>query len=263
MAQVTNTKLSRKANDHFNNHEWKEALSMYEILLMEMPTYGQLYPPVIISCGKIKDYDKMISFVELSENSGIPLDSLFVNTFALSMKIDDTGIYEKMLITVKEKQPWFQKIVNNYLLKYYIVRKENGMALEIADEILSLAPSNIDIMINKARILTDSGRNDEAATCMKDVLKNSPEEEEAILFLGNYYFLEGKKLYDMLPPKEYSLHTERHNYINTPLKTKRDSIIAKYFIPSKNYLSTDGIAKDRPYIQFLLNNIENYIRYNK
>lgn len=263
VAQVTNVKLSRKAEAHFTNREWKEAVSMYQILLMETPGAGELYPPAIIASGKTDDYEKMIFFVELSENNGIPLDSLFENTFALSMRVNDTPIYESMLLTVKEKQPWFKKIVNNYLLRYYNLRKENDKAIEIADEILSFSPYNTDVILHKAKALTDCGRNEEAAGCMKEILKKSPSSEEASLFLGNYYYLKGKKHYERLASKRDSIYADKPHDITDTFKTERDSIIVKYFIPAKSYLGAGNLAERKPYVKSLLNKIDNYIKTGK
>ena len=68
-AGITNEKLYRKAETHFNNREWNEAMMMYDVLLTENPTYLPLYVSSIIASSKIGASQSVMHYIELSEKT--------------------------------------------------------------------------------------------------------------------------------------------------------------------------------------------------
>ena len=188
-AQEVNSILQRKAETHFENREWREAAAMFNVLINESPSVLELYAYAVASNDLGGDKRGVMAAVELSEKSGIPLDSLFDKTRQLCTAIGNNGIYERMLLCIKGEQPWFKRIVNKYLLRFYMERKENAKALAIADEALLSFPDNIRLLNAKASILADSGDLSGAADCMALVLRLDSTAMEARLFLGKYYFI--------------------------------------------------------------------------
>lgn len=195
-AQEVNSILLRKAETHFANEEWREAAAMFDVLINESPAVLKLYPYAVAANDLGGDRKGVMAAVELSEKSGIPLDSLFVKTHLLCTALGYNGIYERLLLEIKAEQPWFKRIVNRYLLKFYMERKMNDEAAEIVDEALLSSPDNTDLLKAKAMILADSGNLQGAAECMERVLSFDPTAVEARLFLGNFYFIKGSELYD-------------------------------------------------------------------
>lgn len=195
-AQEVNSILLRKAETHFDNGEWKEAAAMFNVLINESPSVLGLYPYAVASNDLGGDRDGVMAAVVLSEKSGIPLDSLFTRTKKFCTLFGDNGIYERLLLSIKGEQPWFKRIVNRYLLNFYIERKENAKGLGIVDEALETYPDNPSLLKSKAMILADLGKLDAAADCMEKVLLLNPSADDARMFLGNYCFIKGEEFYD-------------------------------------------------------------------
>lgn len=247
-AQEVNSILLRKAETHFENREWREAAAMFNVLINESPSVLELYAYAVASNDLGGDKRGVMAAVELSEKSGIPLDSLFDKTRQLCTAIGNNGIYERMLLCIKGEQPWFKRIVNKYLLRFYMERKENAKALAIADEALLSFPDNIRLLNAKASILADSGDLSGAADCMALVLRLDSTAMEARLFLGNYYFIKGSELYE----KGISASTtSAADSVPTATVTDRVDYLGEarsMFLLAEEYLGSDSMDINTPYV---------------
>ena len=121
---IINEKLYRKAETHFENREWIEALSMYNILLIENPKEVKLYLSSVVAASYKEAPQSVMHYVELSERNGVSLDSLFIGVNALTMAHRKSKIYENMLLLIKKEQPWLKKLINTYLLRFNRFRNE-------------------------------------------------------------------------------------------------------------------------------------------
>ena len=225
-AQEVNSILQRKAETHFENREWREAAAMFNVLINESPSVLELYAYAVASNDLGGDKRGVMAAVELSEKSGIPLDSLFDKTRQLCTAIGNNGIYERMLLCIKGEQPWFKRIVNKYRLRFYMESKENA----------------------KASILADSGDLSGAADCMALVLRLDSTVMEARLFLGNYYFIKGSELYE----KGISASTtSAADSVPTATVTDRVDYLGEarsMFLLAEEYLGSDSMDINTPYV---------------
>ena len=114
----------RKADDHFANREWQEAVAMYDVLLERRPGRVKTYVDAVVASAMMNDSSSIMQYVVRSEMQGLSLDSLFTGIDVLSRSIGQSGIYEQVLLLVKEQQPWFTRVTNNYLLGYYVFRHD-------------------------------------------------------------------------------------------------------------------------------------------
>ena len=74
---IINEKLYRKAETHFENREWSEALSMYNILLIENPKEVKLYVSSVVAAS-YKEASRSVmhyvaSFLPLSLPMQLPM----------------------------------------------------------------------------------------------------------------------------------------------------------------------------------------------
>jgi hypothetical protein len=195
-----------------------------------------------------------MEYVTLSEKCGIPLDSIFKSTLALSLKTRSTDVYENMLLTIKEKQPWLKNLINGYLLKFYDNRKNTVKTIEIADMIIAGNTKNVtDIMIIKARALNDVGNIDSAINVMEDILGIDSNNIDARIYLGNYYFVSAKKSikagnFTVKTPARKSRNKNDIKFANTDIYSALKR--AKY------YLDVEFISDKRPYVQNMIKEID-------
>lgn len=247
-------KIRTKAEEHFAKKEWKEASEIYNIIINSEKNDISLYAPSIVSAGRSNNYNRVMEYITLSEKCGIPLDSIFKSTLTLSLKTRSTDVYENMLLTIKEKQPWLKNLINGYLLKFYDNRKNTVKTIEIADMIIAGNPKNVtDIMIIKARALNDVGNIDSAINVMEDILGIDSNNIDARIYLGNYYFVSAKK------------SIKAGNFtVKTPVKKSRNKNDIKFantdiysaLKRAKYYLDVEFISDKRPYVQNLIKEID-------
>ena len=176
-AEMPYRTVLRKADDHFANREWQEAVAMYDVLLERRPGRVKTYVDAVVASAMMNDSSSIMQYVVRSEMQGLSLDSLFTGIDVLSRSIGQSGIYEQVLLLVKEQQPWFTRVTNNYLLGYYVFRHDAEKILAVADELLSLL----------------LGNDTAAVEVQKTILDIDYLNFDANLFLGSYYAIKGQE----------------------------------------------------------------------
>lgn len=250
-------KILIKAEEHFNKKEWKEASEIYNIVLNNEKGNIALYAPSIIAAGKCNNYNRIMSYISISENRGIPLDSVLTKTLNLALKTRSTDIYENTLLLIKNKQPWLKNYINNRLLEFFYNRKNNIKCIEIADAIIENNPKNItDIMVIKAKAMNDIGDINSAISVMEEVLSINPTSIEARLFLGNYYYISAKQSikdgnFTVKLPQKRGKKSEDVKYENTDIYSALKR--------AKIYLDVDYIRNKRPYVRNIIKEIDDMI----
>ena len=192
-AEMPYRTVLRKADDHFVNREWQEAVAMYDVLLERRPGRVKTYVDAVVASAMMNDSSSIMQYVVRSEMQGLSLDSLFTGIDVLSRSIGQSGIYEQVLLLVKEQQPWFTRVTNNYLLGYYVFRHDAEKILAVADELLSVMPGQINYLKAKADALLLLGNDTAAVEVQKTILDIDSLNFDANLFLGSYYAIKGQE----------------------------------------------------------------------
>ena len=192
-AEMPYRTVLRKADDHFANREWQEAVAMYDVLLERRPGRVKTYVDAVVASAMMNDSSSIMQYVVRSEMQGLSLDSLFTGIDVLSRSIGQSGIYEQVLLLVKEQQPWFTRVTNNYLLGYYVFRHDAEKILAVADELLSVMPGQINYLKAKADALLLLGNDTAAVEVQKTILDIDSLNFDANLFLGSYYAIKGQE----------------------------------------------------------------------
>ena len=192
-AEMPYRTVLRKADDHFVNREWQESVAMYDVLLERRPGRVKTYVDAVVASAMMNDSSSIMQYVVRSEMQGLSLDSLFTGIDVLSRSIGQSGIYEQVLLLVKEQQPWFTRVTNNYLLGYYVFRHDAEKILAVADELLSVMPGQINYLKAKADALLLLGNDTVAVEVQKTILDIDSLNFDANLFLGSYYAIKGQE----------------------------------------------------------------------
>lgn len=224
----------RKADDHFVNAEWRDALALYDTLLERRPGRVKTYVDAVVASAMLGDSTAIMRYVVRSEMQGLSLDSLFSGIDALSRSIGQTGAYEQVLLLVKSEQPWFTRVANNYLLGYYEFRRDAEHTLAIADELLAVMPRQVSYLKSKANALLLAGQNDSAAVVQQSILQVDSLDFDANLFLGSYYAVKGEERLDSIDER----------YLETLGQSTRPALL--YREEKREVLDTD-IARARHY----------------
>ncbi len=183
----------RKANDHFANEEWQEAIALYDLLLERRPSRVKTYVDAVVSSAMLNDSSLVMQYVIRSEKQGLSLDSLFSGVDVCSRAVGHSAIYEQVLLLVKREQPWFTRVVNNYLLGYYAFRHDAPKMVVIADELLAVMPNHIDYLKVKAEALLLMGAHEKVVEVQQSILQIDSLNFDANLFMGSYYAVKGQE----------------------------------------------------------------------
>ena len=204
-ARVLNEKLYRKAETHFNNREWAEALSMFNILLTENPKEVDLYVASIVAASYQDMPQSVMHYVELSERNGVSLDSLFVGVDALTMSHRQSEMYENMLLLIKKEQPWLKKLINTYLIRFYRFRNNAPRIVEVSDELLEMFPLDKRLLKLKGDALLGQGESLSAFDCYEQIYRQDSTDQDALIFLGNFLYDRGIERLKKLEMQDDSL----------------------------------------------------------
>ena len=243
----------RKADDHFVNAEWRDALVMYDTLLERRPGRVKTYVDAVVASAMLNDSAAIMQYVVRSEMQGLSLDSLFTGIDVCSRAIGQTGVYEQVLLLVKSEQPWFTRVANNYLLGYYEFRRDAEHTLTIADELLAVMPRQVSYLKSKANALLLAGQNDSAAVVQQSILQIDSLDFDANLFLGSYYAVKGQERLDSIdtryleevgqPPVQASYYREaKREVLASDIASARRYFTAAVQRQSNRYL-TDQLAR--------------------
>ena len=243
----------RKADDHFVNAEWRDALVMYDTLLERRPGRVKTYVDAVVASAMLNDSAAIMQYVVRSEMQGLSLDSLFTGIDVLSRSIGQTGVYEQVLLLVKSEQPWFTRVANNYLLGYYEFRRDAVHTLAIADELLAVMPRQVNYLKSKANALLLAGDSEAAVEVQKSILQIDSLDFDANLFLGSYYAVKGQERLDSIdtryleevgqPPVQASYYREaKREVLASDIASARRYFTAAVQRQSNRYL-TDQLAR--------------------
>ena len=243
----------RKADDHFVNAEWRDALALYDTLLERRPGRVKTYVDAVVASAMLGDSTAIMRYVVRSEMQGLSLDSLFSGIDVLSRSIGQTGVYEQVLLLVKSEQPWFTRVANNYLLGYYEFRRDAVHTLAIADELLAVMPRQVNYLKSKANALLLAGDSEAAVEVQKSILQIDSLDFDANLFLGSYYAVKGQERLDSIdtryleevgqPPVQASYYREaKREVLASDIASARRYFTAAVQRQSNRYL-TDQLAR--------------------
>lgn len=249
-----NSNLHRKADLHFKNGEWEEAMTDYNTLLTEDSRNLELYTEAIISSLSVNDYMASSRYVNLSDSNHITLDSLLINMDIVTRTLRMTPIYEKFMNRLIVEKPELKVKIDNYLLKHYLFRKENLKTIVVANELLEISPDDIDLLKIKANALFKSGHESEALKCFEQVITLQPQDKDAYIFIGNYYYIKGHVLMYNIN-KDYNGITTPNRMQYAAYKRKQKEALDNQFAKAAEYLEVAEKIRSTPMLKKILYDI--------
>ena len=249
LAEMPYRTALRKADDHFANEEWREAIVMYDLLLERRPSRVKTYVDAVVSSAMLNDSSSVMAYVVRSEKQGVSLDSLFSGVDACSRAIGHTAVYEQVLLLVKKEQPWFTRVANNYLLGYYSFRRDAPKMIEIADELLAVMPDHIGYLRAKAEALLLLGAHEKALAVQQSILKIDSLDFDANVFMGSYYAMKGREKLDSIDKRYLGGDDNLPASVRKKTYTReKQTIIDTDIARAKRYFSTASHTRGNKYL---------------
>lgn len=189
-AEVSLSTIRQKADRFYRYEEWANALAMFRAILERDPSDIQTYGRSVTVYGVIQNPEEQIELLENTQKYALPLDSLFNQVKISAFEIGRPDILENFMILVKKEQPWLKRNINIRLARYYDSRNNAEKMIEMSDTLLAVNPNDPSMLRIKARGNMLLDRYADAVTLYKRVIELSPDDVDAMLCIGVYYFTE-------------------------------------------------------------------------
>ena len=186
-------KVEARAARFVQFQEWGSANAMYMLLVDYAPQEAKPYARAMVTNGLLGDDAAQVGLLEMTQKHGISLDSIFAEVHAFAYEIGESQEYAEFLKIVKERQPWMSRNINMRLLKYYDFRNDAPNMVAVAADLLVATPDDVNFLLSQGRGYMLQADYDNAVTVYKRVLKLDADNIDALLALGNYYYVMWKE----------------------------------------------------------------------
>ena len=193
-----------RADRFFKYQEWQSALAMYEVMLELRPGDVASYYHAIFTSGMLRNQDEQMSFFERTQKQGIALDSIFSGVKGISFAMGEGDEYEKLLLLVRDRQPWLARGINVYLLDYYDFRNNAEGVIGIAETMLDETPESLQLARILANAYMKASRPDDAMRCYRHIVSHEPADYDALLNMGVYYYTALRQTTDEAARADYA-----------------------------------------------------------
>lgn len=185
--------VAAKASRFYAQKEWRSALAMYYLMIDERPADCPLYSTAIAVAGMVDDRSAQKRLTEDAFKHRLPVDSLFNGVFAKAISLGNADIFEKYMTDVVTYEPWLDRAVSAWLLKYFLFRHNGPLAIDYAEKMLRGLPDNVEFKQSLAQAYLDCNDITGAEKVYDSVLAADADNIEALLYLGNAAIESGNK----------------------------------------------------------------------
>lgn len=186
-AQTPYDRLELKANRFYSQKEWAQAAATFYQMLEQRPDISQTYGKAIVANAMRGDSVAEMDLMGRAMKNKIPFDSVLSRVMTESFSLGRSNLYGNFLLHVREAYPWMRRPADNYLLRYYIFRRDGAKMMEYSSRMLQGAPDNVGFLSSYARGAMLCGEFDKGIATYKQILDLVPDDYDALLTLGNYY----------------------------------------------------------------------------
>lgn len=180
-------RLSTKAARFFDNHEWLNANAMYLLMLDQHPLEVSTYSHAIVSNIMAGDTISMGNLLEQSMQNNVPFDSLLNSVQHVSLQLGSSDLYERVLLTSRQRFSWLSRGINAYLLKYYDFRNNAPEIIRYAKIMLAGMPDDITFQRQLARGYMLNNQPEYAVEVWFNIIEKNPEHYDTLIDIASYF----------------------------------------------------------------------------
>ncbi len=256
-AQESLPQLKRKAEMHFHNSEWKDALPIYTFILSSPETDIPFYVNAMITALELDTFPTALKFVDNALSNRISLDTLLAKTDIQTRQLNISHRFEELLLGLKREIPDLSSHINQYLCRHYKFTHQYAKHVDILHEMIDKSPRNIPLIKEVAFALYNNGNIDDALAHFEEVLIYDPTDKESNLFLGNYYYIKGKqkmsKLYEDYQNIIAPTRMQYAQYQQTKQEIKNNELaLASKYLNQANQIKSTSAIRDILYDIYVL-----------
>lgn len=252
-------RLQLKADRFFDQQEWAQAAATYYQMLEQKPQEAATYGRAIVANAVRGDSPAEMSLMVKALNNKVPFDSVLARVKSTSFALGKSNLYGDFLLKVREEYPWMRRPIDNYLLRYYIYRRDGAKMMEYSQLMLKGDTRNLAFLDAYAKGAMLCGKDQEGIATYQQMLAIDPDNYDTLLTLGNYYYLRN---YDAIMPQppvnqvfppstapKEQLSRKQAEELRRRLATTEDAALAR------DYLGKANALHPTPHVTSLLSSI--------
>lgn len=189
--QATYERLQLKADRFFDQHEWTQASATYYQMLEQRPDVPATYGKAIVANAIRQDTVAEMNLLVKALQAKVPFDSVLSRVRSTSFELGKSNLYGDFLHRVRAEYPWMRRPIDNYLLRYYTYRHDGARMVQFSKAMLQGDPKNRGFLLSLAQGAMLCGDYAEGVKTYEQMLADNPADYDALLALGNYYYLQG------------------------------------------------------------------------
>lgn len=248
----------------FQQNKWKEATALYQefINTNDYLSTTEQYARAIIAAAMSQDARSMFGFIrkykEHSDENAVLLQDI---DDALAMSKKDL-LLEPVLNYICKNDYTYFPVVTEYIVHKYWANNKYEDVLRILKQMKSEYEYDTQLNLTIAKIELLMGKTEDALSQVTNIVINDPYNFQANLFLGNYYFIQGKSLVDEIKSQFSTrrFNTKRNDLVDFQLKIKK--AILDYLDNAEYYLSRANQTQSNEFLRSNLKWIEEMKKEN-
>lgn len=202
-AQSIDVSLLKKSEEAFKAQRWKSAGTLYELLLKDSVNYTPHMAYALLANELAADTVSlqradMIYIANMSR-----LDSLLSDFSKLCVRLHHFDVYEESVDRIRRHMPDKNQKLLTGMIKYRLFLRDAENAVRLAQLAREEDPDNLMWLRFEAQAWQMGGELEQALSIYRQILQKDPSDFDALVFIGNYYYLSGKNQLDAMD-KEYN-----------------------------------------------------------
>lgn len=250
-AQSSTNPLLQKSEEAFNTQRWKSAGTLYELLLKDSVNYTPYMAKALLANELAADEVSLRRADALFGVNRFRMDSLLSDFSKLCIRLRHFDVFEESLDRTRKVMPENSDTLLYGMIKYRLFLRDSKGAIRIAREGQMEQPDNLLWLRLEAEGWQLAGRSDQALLVYRKLLARDPDNLDALLYEGNYYYLTGKEKISRLE-KEFEQQSAGSRMQYAAYRERVQEVLDNEFAQAIQYLEKANDIKQNTTIAHTL-----------
>lgn len=250
-AQSSTNPLLQKSEEAFNTQRWKSAGTLYELLLKDSVNYTPYMAKALLANELAADEVSLRRADALFGVNRFRMDSLLSDFSKLCIRLRHFDVFEESLDRTRKVMPENSDTLLYGMIKYRLFLRDSKGAIRIAREGQMEQPDNLLWLRLEAEGWQLAGRSDQALLVYRKLLARDPDNLDALLYEGNYYYLTGKEKISRLE-KEFEQQSAGSRMQYAAYRERVQEVLDNEFAQAIQYLEKANEIKQNTTIAHTL-----------
>ncbi len=193
MAQIPYAETADKAKRAFHAREWATASALCNFMIHQRPEDPAPYGPAIVAADAMGDSTRTMELLRQAMQYSISLDTILTLVRQNAFAVAHPRMYQQLLLSARQTYPWMRRPLDAKLLQWAQFRNDGPAIIRYARTMhqgLPQAPTYLNALAQGNILMGDTTQ---AIQAWEQCLRQNPGNLDALLNLGNYHLLQGRR----------------------------------------------------------------------